>query len=101
TQHCAGGTPAEAWRGIPEEQTVLQARRAIEENVVEDGVLEVDASAGANHGLAVFPGIPGDANLRPEVLVRLVDRSLKVVEELIVELGQRGDAGQIAVCAAS
>src|SRR5580693_2726529 len=63
----------ETRRGGAEEQTTCQTCRAVEENVVEDGVLIIKTRACADDGLAGTPRIPSDADLRSEVLARKID----------------------------
>ena len=59
------------------------SRKAIKQNVVENRVVVVDAYAGANHGLAIAFGIPGNAELRGKVEIGIAHTVAEAREKVI------------------
>src|SRR3984957_11853140 len=63
----------QAGQAILEEGARRQSGRAIEQDVVEYRVVIVDANARTNYGLAVALGIPGNSDLRSQIVIGLID----------------------------
>src|SRR5215469_443530 len=81
----------------PKEQALLQAAWTVEQHVVPDGVFIEQANASADDSLTARPRRPREPDLRCKVAIRLPYRLLKPRIELVVELRQLRNSGEIAV----
>jgi len=70
-----------------EKQALCEAAGAIKQHVVEERVFVGQAKASANDGFVIFLGIPGDADLRSEIFVGLLDAAAETGAELINQAG--------------
>src|SRR5438477_789431 len=86
-------TAGRAGTGGGVEKTGWQTAGTIKQDVIEDAVFIVNASACADHGLAAAGGIPGNADGAAEVVVGLVDFFAEAGANFV----EQGNSGQVTI----
>ena len=72
-----------AWRPRSPEQPDWQTARSVKQNVIEYRVLVINPGSATDHCFAVAANVPGESNLRPKVVIRLIDPTAIISAELI------------------
>src|SRR5271163_2510598 len=92
-----GNTSRGANWGVPEKEPLLETGGPVEQDVIPNIVLVINAGAGADHGFATPGHIPGDTGLRAEILIRLIDPVAETGRDRV----EQRYCGKVAVGAAS